>query len=146
MHDAGDMGEQNAHPVPAFTELEPQGCPARSGGGAIVQPVQDIPQSDWATRTDHSAPALRWGRQQLQQRRSGPWKGPQVVLPFKRYMQPLAFLSASSLTQPSLAFTFSMSRGTFLLCAGHTMLNKNEKQDTDQPSAFLVCPVEPSDS
>ena len=117
MHDAGDMGEQNAHPVPAFTELEPQGCPARSGGGAIVQPVQDIPQSDWATRTDHSAPAFHWGRQQLQQRRSGPWKGPQVVLPFKRYMQPLAFLSASSLTQPSLAFTFSMSRGTFLLCA-----------------------------
>lgn len=26
------------------------------------------------------------------------------------------------------------------------MLNRNEKQDTEQPSAFLVCPVEPSDS
>lgn len=73
-HDAGDTGRQSIIPRACLhKDTEPQGCPAIRSGGTIVQPVQDIPQSE-ARLPEQTAvrPPCTDADTQLQQRPAAP--------------------------------------------------------------------------
>lgn len=124
----GTQVNRTSIPVPALTELAPRGRPAiRSRREGMVHPIQDNPQPGQAARDrPQCSPLCTECREWLQQRRSGPSKGPRAVLPLKQFYGASSFpFSVSSPAQP--CFHLLCEWGHFPAPCGHTVLYRHEK-------------------